>query len=107
MLSFETIKKFSIANSLKEKPFYAEDYGMNGGMIQALSQYELIKPTGNTKEAFIPMNTFYDTRYLRVEAHEWKVNSDKVELYIDELIDKAALIDSMIDLLLFGKTWEE
>ena len=107
MLSFETIKKFSIANSLKEKPFYAEDYGMNGGMMQALSQYELIKPTGNTKEAFIPMNTFYDTRYLRVEAHEWKVNSDKVALYIDNLSDKIVELESMRDLLLLGKTWEE
>lgn len=107
MLNFDTIKKFAFANSNKDTPFYAEDYEMNGGMIKALSWYELIKPTGNTREVFIPMNTFYDVRYKRVEVQEWTVDSNKVELYIDILSDKIVELESMRDLLLMGKTLEE
>lgn len=107
MLSFDTITKFSIANSLKDVPFYADDYGMNGGMIQALSMYEFIKPTGNTKEVFVPIDTWGGTIYKKVDAREWKVDSNKVELYIDALSDKIIELESMRDLLLMGRTWEE
>jgi hypothetical protein len=107
MLSLETIKKLSIANSLKERPFYAKDYGMNGGVIQALSQYELIKPTGNVKEIIFPIDTFYGEKYKKVEIREWEVDSNEVALYIDILSDKIVELESMRDLLLLGKTWEE
>lgn len=53
------------------EPFYASDYGITGGTINALDGvYQFVKATGNTKEYFINV---YDDMYKKVTVKEWQV----------------------------------
>lgn len=52
------------------KPFYANEFGLSGGDMSALSRFGLIRPTGNSKEVFVPT---YDNYGFMAEAKEWVV----------------------------------
>lgn len=52
------------------KPFYADEFNLRGCDMSALSHAGLIRPTGNTKEVFIPT---YDKYGFIAEAKEWVV----------------------------------
>ena len=56
------------------KPFYAEDLGLNGGQINGL-----IEPTGNTKEVELVLDTWGDGKKLikTVKIKEWSCVNEK------------------------------
>lgn len=56
------------------KPFYASELGLNGGITNALATWGFIKPTGNEREEFIPISTWDEGLYKRVEVYEWEVS---------------------------------
>lgn len=60
------------------KPFYAEDLGLNGGQINGLRINGLIEPTGNTKEVELVLKTWSDEKFVKtVKVKEWKCVNEK------------------------------
>ena len=57
------------------KPFYASDYGLNGGEINSLHCGGAITPTGNRKYVYVPVDYFGEELYRKCEVLEWKFNS--------------------------------
>ena len=51
--TLKALKKIAMYN---RRPFYAEDYGINGGSIRALSNRGIIAKTGNVKTELIKVN---------------------------------------------------
>lgn len=61
------------------KPFYAEDLGLNGGQINGLRINGLIEPTGNTKEVDLVLDAWSDGKELikTVKIKEWRCVNEK------------------------------
>lgn len=60
------------------KPFYAEDLGLNGGQINGLRINGLIEPTGNTKEVDLVLDTWSDGKLIKtVKVKEWRCVNEK------------------------------
>lgn len=72
-----------LANYLRartyNKPFYAEDLGLNGGQINGLRINGLIEPTGNTREVDLVLDTWGDGEKLikTVKIKEWRCVNEK------------------------------
>lgn len=63
------------------KPFYADEYDLSGGDMRDLHLYDLVKPTGNTKQVEVNIMGWYGEpdRYIKVDAKEWRLNPDVPE----------------------------
>jgi hypothetical protein len=60
-----------IGNKDLTKPFYASDFGLNGGEINSLNCAGCITPTGKRKEVFYPVDI--DSKlYRKDEVLEWR-----------------------------------
>lgn len=60
------------------KPFYAEDLGLNGGQINGLQANGLIEPTGNTTEVDLVLKTWSDKKIIKtVQVKEWRCVDEK------------------------------
>lgn len=64
--TFEAYKEILCSG---KRTFYASDFNLNGGTINALQGYGLIQKTGRTKEAFVPVD---DELYRKVKIVEWE-----------------------------------
>lgn len=67
------IKGYVSLNSVFNRPFYASELGLNGGVINGLRHYGIIRPTGNSKEYSIP-HPYIDKFLIRCEVAEWAVD---------------------------------
>jgi hypothetical protein len=72
------------------KPFYADEYNLSGGDMRDLHLFELVKPTGNTKQVEVKIDGWYGAPdvYIKVDAKEWRLNSD-VPAWVSKDIEKA------------------
>lgn len=60
-----------IKNVDLNKSFYAADYGLTSGDINAIRS--ILEPTGNTMEVFIHIPTYWDENYGKIiKVKEWK-----------------------------------
>lgn len=69
-----------IADKDLTKPFYASDYGLNGGEINSLHCAGCITPTGNRKEVFFPIDR-YGELYRKDEVLEWRFKPSFLEYF--------------------------
>ena len=69
----ETFEAYEAILCSGKKTFYASDFNISGGTINALQGYGLIQITGKTKECFVPVQTAWrDDLYKKVEVSEWE-----------------------------------
>lgn len=71
-----SIETLIIISAHDDSPFYASDLGLNGGQIEALSMWGIIRPTGNKKEYTIP-HPFNDSMLIKCQSREWVISSRK------------------------------
>lgn len=64
--TFEAYKEILCSG---KRTFYADDFDLCGGTINALQRYGLIQSTGRTKDVFIPVD---DELYRKVKVLEWE-----------------------------------
>lgn len=62
----------------KAKRFYASDFDFTNGDVKSLHQYDIIEPTGNTKEVVV--ESYFNGDELKVTAKEWRVSKHFVDL---------------------------
>ena len=67
------IKNYFIIKNSGKRTFYASDFGLNGGEINALASGFLISKTHGTKEEWVQISS---DKKIRIEVHEWKINSE-------------------------------
>ena len=90
-LSFATIHHLSKIYASGVDTFYASDFGLNGGTMNALTTIKCFDrvenvtrygflPTGNTKSAMIEIG---ENLYKKVEVSEWKINREIIKDYFD------------------------
>jgi hypothetical protein len=84
------------------KPFYADEYDLSGGDMRDLHLFELVKPTGNTKQVEVNIVGWFGgpDRYIKVDAKEWRLNPDvpaRVKQYIENAIaDAKAVLNAAV-----------
>ena len=82
--SFKTIHFLATFHASDTDNFYAKDFNIDGGTMNALSKISLwiknstghkhiVLPTGNTNKEMVNL---YDNRYIEVEVKEWKINKE-------------------------------
>ena len=76
-----TLSNFVRLLATEGKPFYADEYNLDGAEMRSLSAYYLVKPTGNTKDTYINVGSYGFSpddpdRYIKVKAKEWRINPD-------------------------------
>ncbi len=77
------------------KPFYTDSFNISSGEISAMVYYNFIKPTGNTRVVFVPID-YKSILYRKCEAKEWQINIDECEKFLAEI---ASNITEMQDIL--------
>lgn len=95
---YKTMLKVSMRDFTK--PFYASDYGLNGGEINSLHCGGAITPTGKTKDIFVPVDYFGEELYRKCEVMEWKFNSYFVKNFpriIEEMRDDVNQVLALIN----------
>ncbi len=95
------IKGYVSLNSVFDRPFYASELGLNGGVINGLRYYGIIRPTGNSKEYSIP-HPYIDKFLIRCKVAEWVVNKKSYDSFkeamkkdISEMKNVIALCESL------------
>ena len=100
--SFKTIHFLTTILASDTDTFYAKDFSIDGGTMNALAKIALwikkgdnrfndhkyiILPTGNTRKEMVNL---YDNHYIEVEVNEWKINKklarDFMEFYKEAMI---------------------
>ena len=91
-LSFATIHHLSKIYASGVDTFYASDFGLNGGTMNALTTIKFFDktdkwvarygftPTGNTKSEMVEIG---NNLYKKVEVSEWKINREVIKDYFD------------------------
>lgn len=90
-LSFATMNYLSKIYASGVDTFYASDFGLNGGMMNALTTIQFFDkvekitrfgflPTGNTKSTMVEIG---ENLYKKVDVYEWKINREVVKDYFD------------------------
>ena len=90
-LSFATMHFLSKIYTSDVDTFYASDFGLNGGMMNALSSIKFwskttkrdcfgFVPTGNTKSTMVEVG---ENLYRKVEVKEWRINREIIKIYLD------------------------
>ena len=67
----ETFEAYEAILRSGKRTFYASDFNLGGGTINALQGYGLIQKTGRTKEAFVLVNKERKL-YKKIEVSEWE-----------------------------------
>ena len=93
--SFKTIHFLSTILASNTDTFYAKDFNIDGGTMNALSNIALwiknkngrnigrrylILPTDNTKKEMVNL---YENHYIEVEVNEWKINKELARDFIE------------------------
>lgn len=69
----ETFEAYEAILRSGKRTFYASDFNLCGGTINALQGYGLIQRTGKTRECFVPVhNAWGDDLYKKTEVSEWE-----------------------------------
>ena len=84
-----------IWKTIGDKPFYAIDFNLNGGVINGLAHYGFIKPTGNTKESFILIDEWHEY-YKKVSVKEWQINIFELNKFVNDIEELSNQIQEMI-----------
>ena len=90
-LSFATMHYLSKIYESGVDTFYASDFGLNGGTMNALTTIKFFDkaegvtrygflPTGNTKSAMVEIG---ENLYKKVDVSEWKINREVIKDYFD------------------------
>ena len=90
-LSFATMHILNEIYTSGVDTFYASDFGLNGGTMNALATIKFLgktrweeccgfTPTGNTKSTMVEID---ENLYRKVEVKEWKINREVVKDYLD------------------------
>lgn len=124
MMTETTLKALKKIAMYDGRPFYAEDYGINGGSIRALSNRGIIAKTGNVKTELIKVND--KDLYRKIEVSEWEmtkeglllaincVKSDSVSIngilngvlaHLNEILTERAVINDTLSTLEWKKLW--
>ena len=74
----------SIWHAIGKKPFYASDFNLSGGKINALAAQGFINPTGNEIEAFILVDSWNEF-YKKVSVKEWQVDIIALNQFVNEV----------------------
>lgn len=90
--SMITIARIS---TLGNKPFYAKDVDMTGGLASHLSRKHVIAPTGNVREYTIP-DPSNDRKLIKCEVNEWKANQEEIQRYMERCAEKIARTEAML-----------
>ena len=80
-------------------PFYASDYGLNGGEINSLKGGCAIVPTGETKDVFVPVDYYGEELYRKCEVMEWKFDSWFLENFPRTLAKMREDVDYVLALI--------
>lgn len=81
MISKNTIIGISKLMNVK-KPFYADEFGIDGTVMSALSAMSLVDWTGKTKTYFLHL---YNDVYKKVEVKEWKFDKKHLKFITREI----------------------
>jgi hypothetical protein len=73
-----------IWRAIGKTSFYARDFDLNGGEINALAAQGFIKPTGNETESFILVDSWNEL-YKKVSVKEWQVDITALTQFVDEV----------------------
>ena len=76
--TLKALKKIAMSN---RRPFYAEDYDIDGELIRALSNRGIIAKTGNVKTELIKVND--KGLYRKIEVSEWEMTKEGLLLAIN------------------------
>lgn len=90
-LSFATMHYLSKIYESGVNTFYASDFGLNGGTMNALTTIKFFDrvervtrygflPTGNTKSEMVEIGK---NLYKKVDVSEWKINREIIKDYFD------------------------
>jgi len=80
------------------KPFYADEFGINGGTMSALAYDGLVKETGNTKEIMIQLNSWDGDIYKKCTVKEWvTVRNSYVKRVMEKEVKKARAFVELYD----------
>ena len=90
-LSFATMHYLSKIYESGVDTFYASDFGLNGGTMNALTTIKFFDrvekvirygflPTGNTKSEMVEIG---NNLYKKVDVSEWKINREIIKDYFD------------------------
>lgn len=90
-LSFATMHYLSKIYESGVDTFYASDFGLNGGTMNALTTIKFFDrvervtrygflPTGNTKSEMVEIGK---NLYKKVDVSEWKINREIIKDYFD------------------------
>ena len=90
-LSFATMHYLSKIYESGVDTFYASDFGLNGGTMNALTTIKFFDrtervtrygflPTGNTKSEMVEIG---NNLYKKVDVSEWKINREVIKDYFD------------------------
>lgn len=85
----------SIWHAIGKKPFYATDFNLNGGKINALATQGFIKPTGYEKETFILVDT-WNEYYKKTIIKEWQVDVVALNQFVIEVNEFCAQLTNML-----------
>lgn len=91
-LSFTTMHYLSKIYESGVDTFYASDFGLDGGTMNALTTIKFFDktdkwvarygftPTGNTKPTMVEIG---ENLYKKVEVKEWRINREIIKIYLD------------------------
>lgn len=84
-------------SKMGDKPFYAKDVGMNGGLASYLSWEGAIVPTGKAIKYTIP-HPYDDKMLIKCEVKEWKAKRRNISYEMRDIPKKIAQIEEALKL---------